>query len=311
MPSRCNTAACAARHDQIVERVLVSAQSMTSVRSFQNGSSGSVAAFGSAPVTISPSICRRPRSAMSVYCLSIRDFASCDRLTDGSEKQWKWMRLLPAAALSRPMNWRSVACSAASGMLLMSPIVSTASEFRCLSSGSASCHSVGARPGLTMSRCLSNRRVMPGLIDLFRGLKPLMLRAGQRERLVDILDNVGGVFDADRKPDGFRQNAGQALLLGGHLAMRGRSGMAGEGFCIADIDQPRDQLQRVIEGLAGLKPALDAECEQGRSVAIKVFLHQRVIGAVGKAGIIDPRDARIAAQEVRDLARVLDMPFDA
>ena len=37
---------------------------------------------------------------------------ACDRLTDGSEKQCKWMRLLPAAASSRRMNWRSVACSA-------------------------------------------------------------------------------------------------------------------------------------------------------------------------------------------------------
>ncbi len=36
-----------------------------------------------------------------------------------------------------------------------------------------------------------------------------------------------------------------------------------------------------------------------------------MIGAVGKAGIIDPLDARIGAQEVRDLGRVLDMPFDA
>ena len=53
MPSRCSTAAWAARHDQIVERVLASAQSMIAVSSRQNGSSGRVAAFGSAPVTIS------------------------------------------------------------------------------------------------------------------------------------------------------------------------------------------------------------------------------------------------------------------
>ena len=72
MPSRCRTAAWAARHDQIVERVLAFAQSIMSVRSCQNGSSGSVAAFGSAPVTISPSICSRSRSAISVYCRSTR-----------------------------------------------------------------------------------------------------------------------------------------------------------------------------------------------------------------------------------------------
>src|ERR1700676_5482888 len=121
---------------------------------------------------------------------------------------------------------------------------------------------MGARRGLTMSRCLSNRRVMPGLADLFRGLEPLMPRAGYRERLVDILDDVGSVFDADREPEGFREHARHALLFGGHLAVRGRGGMAGKRFRIADIDQPRDQLQRIIEGLAGLEAALDAEGEQ-------------------------------------------------
>ena len=137
-----------------------------------------------------------------------------------------------------------------------------------------------------------------------------MPRAGLRQRLVDILDDVGDMFDADRKPDGFRQHAGHALLFGRHLAVGGRSRVAGERFRIADIDEPRDQLQRVVEGLAGLEAALDAEGEQRRRVAVEIFLDQRVIGAVGEAGIVDPGDARIVAQEFGDLARVLDMPFD-
>jgi hypothetical protein len=86
--------------------------------------------------------------------------------------------------------------------------------------------------------------------------------AGLCEGLIDILDDVGGVLDADRKPDGFRQNAGHPLLLGGHLAVRGRGGMAGQRFGIADIDQPRDPIQLILEGLAGLEAALDAEGEQ-------------------------------------------------
>ena len=32
-----------------------------------------------------------------------------------------------------------------------------------------------------------------------------------RESLIDVLDDVGAVFDTDRKPDCFRQNAGDAL----------------------------------------------------------------------------------------------------
>ena len=38
-------------------------------------------------------------------------------------------------------------------------------------------------------------------------------------------------------------NAGHALLFDRHLAMGGRGGMTGERFRIADIDEPRDQLQ--------------------------------------------------------------------
>ena len=48
-----------------------------------------------------------------------------------------------------------------------------------------------------------------------------------------------------------------------------------------------------------------------RGAAAEIFLRQRVIGAVGKAGVIDPGDAGIVAQEFGDLARVLDMALDA
>src|ERR1700736_6453422 len=34
------------------------------------------------------------------------------------------------------------------------------------------------------------------------------------------------------------------------------------------------------------------------------------MGTVGETGIVDPGDARVAAQEFRDLAGVLDVPFD-
>ena len=49
---------------------------------------------------------------------------------------------------------------------------------------------VGARPGLTISRRLSNSSLMAGPNRLFRGLKPRTRPAGLRERLVDILNDV-------------------------------------------------------------------------------------------------------------------------
>src|ERR1051326_173030 len=54
-PSRCSTAACAARQDQIADDVYRAAQSIVLVSGGQNGSSDSTAALGWAPVTINPS----------------------------------------------------------------------------------------------------------------------------------------------------------------------------------------------------------------------------------------------------------------
>src|ERR1700761_6011432 len=159
------------------------------------------------------------------------------------------MRRSPAAACSRRVNWRSVACSAVSGMLLTRPMRSTASEARPCSSLSDSRGCVGARAGLTIRRCLSNGTVMDCPPGLFRRLEPMA--AGGRERLVDVFDNVGAVLDADRQADGFGQDAGHALLLGRHLAMGGRRRMTCERFGIANIDQPGDQLQRIVKRLAG------------------------------------------------------------
>ena len=96
-----------------------------------------------------------------------------------------------------------------------------------------------------------------------------------------------------------------------HLPMRRRGRMAGERLGVADIDQPLEQLQRVVERLAGFEPAGDAEGQQRAGAAAEIFLRQRVIGIVGEAGVVDPVDARIVAQEFGDAARVLDVTLDA
>src|ERR1700760_4804505 len=129
--------------------------------------------------------------------------------------------MLPEAACISRMNCRSVALSALSGMLLTSPIVSSASPARQVSS------CAGASAGLLICRSLSNRSVI-ALPALLCGLEPRRSRAGLRQRLVDILDDVVDMLDTDRETDRLRQYAGHALLLGRHLAMRGGGGMAGQ-----------------------------------------------------------------------------------
>ena len=87
--------------------------------------------------------------------------------------------------------------------------------------------------------------------------------------------------------------------------------MAGERLGVADIDQPLEQFERVVERLAGFEPAVDAEGQQRAGAAAEIFLRQSVIRVVGEAGVIDPGDARIVAQKFGDAARILDMTLDA
>ena len=103
-----------------------------------------------------------------------------------------------------------------------------------------------------------------------------------RQRLIEIGDDVVDMLDADAEPDHFRPHAGLALLLGRHLPMRGRGRMAGERLGVAHIDQPLEQLERVVEALAGVKPAGDAEGQQRTGAAAEIFVRQRVIGIVGE-----------------------------
>src|SRR5215468_8680930 len=103
------------------------------------------------------------------------------------------------------MNCRSVAFSALSGMLLTSAIVSSPWPAR---SGSLC---AGASAGLAIG--LSNGGAMFASRALFRRLQRGP-RGRFRERLVDVLDDIGDVLDADRETDGLGQHTGHALLLG-------------------------------------------------------------------------------------------------
>ncbi len=131
------------------------------------------------------------------------------------------------------------------------------------------------------------------------------------QSLIEILDDVVDMFEADAEADRLGANARSSLLLGGHLAVGGRGGMAAQRARVADIDEPLDQAERIVKRLGRLEAALDAESEQRRRAAAEVFLRQRVIRAVREAGVVDPGDARVGAQEIGDAAAVFDMALHA
>ena len=78
---------------------------------------------------------------------------------------------------------------------------------------------------------------------------------------------------------------------------------------ICDIEA-LEQLERVVELLAGLEPSLDPEGHQGAGPAPEIFLRKRVIGAVREPRVVDPLHPAIAAQKLGDASRVRHMPLD-
>ena len=196
-----------------------------------------------------------------------------------------------ASSISRT-NWRCVAATAASGMLLTRPIA-IVRQPRSANAPRRARRSPGA-----WSRRGSRRRAF----DRQRHRAAYSAgapRAGGGERLIEIFEDVVDMLEADADADRLRPHARLELLLGGHLPMGGRGGMAGERPRVADVDQPLDQPQRVVEALRRLEPALDAEGQQRGGASAEIFLRQREIGAVGQAGVIDPGDARVGAAAIR------------
>ena len=85
-------------------------------------------------------------------------------------------------------------------------------------------------------------------------------RCGQG--LVEVLEDVVDVLDADAKPDDVRRDAGGLLLVLGHLPVRRRGRMRRQRAHVADVDEALEDLERVVELDAGLVAALDAEAQQ-------------------------------------------------
>src|SRR6267142_1907227 len=63
------------------------------------------------------------------------------------------------------------------------------------------------------------------------------------ECLAEVVDDVGGGFDADRQPHQFFADAGGLELVGVHLLMGSAGGMNDQRLGIADIGQMTDHAQ--------------------------------------------------------------------
>src|SRR5205823_3180889 len=120
------------------------------------------------------------------------------------------------------------------------------------------------------------------------------------KRLIEILDDVIDVLDADAEPDHLGADASFALLFRRHLAVGRRSRMTGKRLGIAHVNQTFDEVERVVTFDAGVKTSTNAERQERASPASEIFLRKPVIWAVRKPDVVDPLDPRIAAKKLGD-----------
>src|SRR6266850_325998 len=145
----------------------------------------------------------------------------------------------PAAAPSSVTNWRSVAWSAASGMLLTRPIVTQFGSASSNSTARLSRPSTTPRSGLEGSRSRQTGMtvlLVPVAVVLVRGQVAEVIRPRRPQGLVQVGDDVVGVLDADAEPDHRGGHTGVALLLLRHLPVRGGGRVAGQRLGIPQVD---------------------------------------------------------------------------
>ena len=124
-----------------------------------------------------------------------------------------------------------------------------------------------------------------------------------REGLVDVLEDVVDVLDADRQAHGVLRDAGRLELLGVQLRVRGRRVVDRERARIADVGEVREQAEALDERLARLEAALDAERDEAAVAAGEDSARDLVRRARVEAGVRDPRDAVAALEVAGDVTR--------
>src|SRR5215204_7653073 len=82
-----------------------------------------------------------------------------------------------------------------------------------------------------------------------------------REGLVEIVDDVLNILDADGQPHNPRQDAGVDELLLGELRVRRRGGVDDERLRVADVGEVAREVYRLDELLADGATALHLEAE--------------------------------------------------
>src|SRR6266702_4635103 len=92
------------------------------------------------------------------------------------------------------------------------------------------------------------------------------------QRLVDIINDVFNILDADGKADKVGSDSGRSLLLHGQLLVSGGRWVNHQGFGIADVGKVGEEFHVVDEPLARFQPSLDPEADDRPGAVRKILL---------------------------------------
>src|SRR3974390_1838345 len=86
--------------------------------------------------------------------------------------------------------------------------------------------------------------------------------------------------------------------------------MTGERLGIAEIDQPFEERERIVESRARVVAA-NREGQQRTGAATEILLHQRIVWIFREADVADRVYALIGSQEFCNEPRILHVPLDS
>ena len=131
------------------------------------------------------------------------------------------------------------------------------------------------------------------------------------ERLLEVRDDIVDVLHADGEADGRGRNVLLRKLRGAELGVRGRAGMDDQALDVGHVGQQREDLEPVDEAPGILLRSLDLKREDGSGPVGEIALIERVVGMVGKCGMVDFRHLGMLGKVFDDLERILRVALDA
>ena len=132
------------------------------------------------------------------------------------------------------------------------------------------------------------------------------------ESLVEVVNDVLDVLDADGDANHVRRDAGRDLLLLSQLLVRGRGWVDDQRLRVAHIGQVAGELDALDELLAAVTSALDAEGEDRAEQPFAVVLLGNVVAAVPRqACVVNPCHLVVVLQVASQRQGVLAVPLES